>query len=66
MIFLLFVEQNNAKIGQRDGFSAKDIQKLNNMYGCKKNTKNATNSNESSSSSMLGVAMEVIGIEANE
>lgn len=40
---LFYYLQNKANIGQRDGFSQKDVQKLNKMYQCKrKTTKNST------------------------
>lgn len=43
----IYCSQTKANIGQRDGFSDKDVQKLNNMYKCKRKSakENETNSN---------------------
>lgn len=56
-IWWYFMLQNKANIGQRDGFSQKDIQKLNNMYQCKKKTsKNATTTD---------LIMDMLGVGPN-
>lgn len=55
-IFVFYLKsQNRSNIGQREGFSQKDVQKLNNMYQCKRK-RNAT---------ATDMIMDVLGVGPN-
>lgn len=58
MVTIEAKKKTNEKMGQRDGFSVKDVEKVNRMYNCKGVT--GTNPSTKPSGSLLGNLLEVI------